>query len=76
MAKDEKVANEKEKETPQAEPNQPETTEKETTEVGAVAKETPEPSDRFDKHPRFQELNQRVKLLKNKTENILESIIV
>ena len=44
----------KEKDTP-LEPTE-EKTEKDTTDVGAVAKETPEPSDRLDKHPRFQEV--------------------
>ena len=56
------VANTEVKETPQLEPTPVETTETVTTDVGAVAKETPkEPSDRFDKHPRFQELNRKAK---------------
>lgn len=59
---EEKVDNTEVTETPQVETTPPETTEKVSTDVGDVAKETPkEPSDRFDKHPRFQELNKKAK---------------
>jgi len=62
MDEEKQVANTEVKETPAVEPTPPQTTEKEPTDVGTVAKETPsEPSDRLDKHPRFQELNRKAK---------------
>ena len=59
---DEQVANTEVKETPPAETTPQETTEQPTTDSGTVAKETQEKAvDRFDKHPRFQELNREAK---------------
>ncbi len=62
MPDEKKVANEEVKETPVVESTPPQTTEKPTTDSGAVAKEKPEEvSDRLDKNPRFQEVNERMK---------------
>lgn len=62
MDEKEKVANTEVKETPAVEPTPPQTTEKPTTDSGTVAKEIPsEVSDRLDKNPRFQEVNERMK---------------
>ena len=58
MPQDEpKVENTEVKETPVAEPTPPQTTEQPATDTGTVEKQSPEEAtDRFDKHPRFQEV--------------------
>jgi len=62
MDEEKQVANTEVKETPPAEPTTPETTTQPTTDSQTVDKESgTNAEDRLDKHPRFQEMNQRMK---------------
>jgi len=69
MDEEKQVANPQGEQTPPAEPTPQAETQQPTTEKGPVAKQEPsEATDRLDKHPRFQELNQKAKLSKREAE--------